>query len=192
MTIDADGSPRAYHPDDVSGLDALFNAGSPGEWNALATLDGEPIVQGPNDPAPSYFVSMTSLEDDSQPPTSPAHFVNAEEIPYIALPPDLDGPKLGDIAYVLNTRRDTSSAAIFADQSPSGKLGEGSIALAKQLEINPDARSGGIDGGVVFVIFLNSGKHSPLPLAEINARARSLRRQQQVDALLQCLSGGER
>jgi hypothetical protein len=188
MTIDADGSPRAYHPDNVSGLDDLRNAGSPGGWVALATIDGEPILQGPHDPAPSFFVSMTSLEDPSYPGTSPAHFVNAEEVPYIALPPDLDGPELGDIAFVVNTRHEKSSAAIFADQSPSGRLGEGSIALARQLGINADARYGGIDHGLIFVVFLDSGERSPLPVRDINARARSLHNQHKLNEILQCVA----
>jgi len=53
MTIDADGAPNAYHPDNI-GLDDLSNAGSPGYWMGLAkNADGEPFVQGPNDPFPA-------------------------------------------------------------------------------------------------------------------------------------------
>ena len=35
MTIDADGAPNAYHPDNT-GLDDLRNAGAPGNWEGLA------------------------------------------------------------------------------------------------------------------------------------------------------------
>ena len=35
MTIDADGAPNAYHPDNT-GLDDLANAGAPGSWQGLA------------------------------------------------------------------------------------------------------------------------------------------------------------
>ena len=35
MTIDADGAPNAYHPDN-KGLDDLANAGTPGRWEGLA------------------------------------------------------------------------------------------------------------------------------------------------------------
>ncbi len=44
MTIDADGAPKAYHPkpDDNKGLDALGNAGHPGNWWALVTDNGKP------------------------------------------------------------------------------------------------------------------------------------------------------
>src|SRR5262245_32378245 len=46
MAIDADGAPQAYHPDSKSGLDALANAGKPGNWWALVVDDkGEPLLQ---------------------------------------------------------------------------------------------------------------------------------------------------
>jgi hypothetical protein len=188
MTIDADGSPRAYHPDNDSGLDDLRNAGSPEHWVALATLDGEPIIQGPDDPAPTFYVSMTSLEDHAYPATSPAHFVNAEQVPYIALPPDLSGPELGDIAYVFNSDNENGSAAIFADQSPSDRLGEGSIALARNLGINSDARRGGIRDGLIYVVFLNSGRHAPLPLDRLVSESQRLRNIHDMDAALSCIS----
>src|SRR5580704_6176725 len=63
MTIDADGAPNAYHPDNV-GLDDLANAGTPGRWEGLAKdADGEPFIQGPADPFPGYYVSATALSD---------------------------------------------------------------------------------------------------------------------------------
>src|ERR1700722_18184519 len=46
MSIDADGAPNAYSPDNA-GLDDLDNAGSPGDWWALAVdANGEPYIQG--------------------------------------------------------------------------------------------------------------------------------------------------
>src|SRR5262252_6322375 len=65
LNVDADGSPHAYHPDGISGLDYLGNAGRPGHWWALVTDDGKPsgnpIIQTANDPAPGFYVSTTSL-----------------------------------------------------------------------------------------------------------------------------------
>ncbi len=191
MTIDADGSPHAYHPDDVSGLDDLSNAGSPGHWYGIATIEGKPVVQGPDEPAPSFFVSTTSLADRTYPRTSTARYVDSEQIPFIALPSDLEGPELGDIVYVFNTRTHRSSPAIFADQGPVGKIGEGSIALARRLGINPDAREGGTDDAVVFVIFLHSGEHTPLPSDEITNRAELLSTSLEVPNMLECISTSE-
>ena len=52
MYIDADGSPRAYGPNN-SGLDYTANAGYPGNWWALVTdASGNPILQGAADPYP--------------------------------------------------------------------------------------------------------------------------------------------
>ena len=59
MTIDADGSPRAYHPrGSPPGLDFLANAGSPGNFFGIVTdRHGNPVVQSADDPAPGFFVS---------------------------------------------------------------------------------------------------------------------------------------
>jgi hypothetical protein len=72
LRITADGSPRAYHRDPKLGLDFLANAGSTGRWGGLVTdSKGEPVVQGENDPAPGYYVSLTSLQDRTKRPTDP-------------------------------------------------------------------------------------------------------------------------
>src|SRR5207302_10540413 len=93
MSVDADGSPRAYHPDNHSGLDNLANAGHPGNWWAIVTDNGKkngtPVIQGANDPAPGYYVSTTSLQDDTKRSTDPNRYVDAEVIPFIALPPEV-------------------------------------------------------------------------------------------------------
>src|SRR5665647_2286863 len=61
MYIDADGSPRAYGPNN-SGLDWTANAGYPGNWWALVTDgSGNPIIQTASNPYPGMYVSTTSL-----------------------------------------------------------------------------------------------------------------------------------
>jgi len=86
MTIDADGAPNAYHPDNT-GLDDLANAGTPGRWEGLAKdADGEPIIQGPNDPFPGYYISATALADRSKPFNDPNRYVDASKIPFVVLP----------------------------------------------------------------------------------------------------------
>jgi hypothetical protein len=67
LTIDADGAPHAYHPNEKSGLDYLSNAWRPGNWWALVTDNakpsGRPIIQGANDPAPGFYMHwLTSWE----------------------------------------------------------------------------------------------------------------------------------
>jgi hypothetical protein len=74
MAIDADGAPNAYYPDDL-GIDALVHAGRPGEWWALVTENGEPILQKEGE-YKGFFVSMTWLhrEDGIFTPADPQYW----------------------------------------------------------------------------------------------------------------------
>ena len=177
MYIDADGAPNAYHPENM-GLDDLSNAGEPGDWPGLAKDEsGNPIVQGPDDPYPGYYVSETSLADRSKSPTDPSRYVDASKVPYIVLPGLLArqlGARPGDFAVVWNIRNAKISYAIFADIGPAGSLGEGSMALAENLGIWSNPRRGGTRGGIVYLVFPGSGNHRPRPLGEINAEAEKL------------------
>ena len=138
MTIDADGAPNAYHPDNT-GLDDLANAGSPGSWEGLAKdADGEPIIQGPNDPYPGYYVSAAALADRLCPFNDPTRYVDASKIPFVVLPGGMArqlGARPGDFAIAFNQRNGKSSYAIFGDVGPYDRIGEGSVALAENLGI---------------------------------------------------------
>jgi hypothetical protein len=65
MTLGAvsiiEGRPT-YHPNNRMGLDSIDHAGHPGNWWALATDTGtprgRPVLQGENDPAPGYYVTL--------------------------------------------------------------------------------------------------------------------------------------
>lgn len=158
MSINADGSPRAYHPNNT-GLDYNANAGKPGNWWGIATDSrGKPYVQGPNDPAPGHYVSTTALVDGRYKANDPRRYANSEAVPFIAIPPELknQGVKLGDVLAVKNERTGKTVFAIVADIGPKGHLGEGSIKLAEELGINANARRGGARNGVSYVVFPNS------------------------------------
>jgi Fungal chitosanase of glycosyl hydrolase group 75 len=171
MTIDADGAPNAYNPQNT-GLDDLANAGVPGHWNGVVQDEnGDPYIQGLDDPFPGYYVSCTSLCNRNKRAVDPRRYVDASKIPYVVLPGGVArqaGARLGDFALVLNLRNGKSSYAIFAD---IGTLGEGSVALADNLEIHSDARIGGTRGGVLYVIFPGSGNGAPRSIEEINSEA---------------------
>lgn len=177
MTIDADGAPNAYHPENT-GLDDLANAGAPGNWQGLAKDgDGQPFVQGPNDPFPGYFVSATALADHTKPVNDPTRYVDASRIPFIVLPGGMTrqiGARPGDFAMVFNRRNGKSSYAIFGDVGPSTRIGEGSVALAENLGIRSDARNGGTRSGVLFLVFPGSGNGRPRSIEEINAESEKL------------------
>jgi hypothetical protein len=172
MKIDADGSPHAYHPQG-EGLDYNYNGGSGGHWWGVITDDaGKPVIQGLNDPAPGYYVSGTSLEDRSKNKFDPARYVNAEIVPYIVLPERLytkANVKLGDFAAVINKKNGKIAYAIFADIGPAGKLGEGSIALANNLEIYSNPKDGGADEDIIYLIFPGSGNGEHRDLEEIHS-----------------------
>jgi hypothetical protein len=169
MAIDADGAPNAYNAQDT-GLDDLVNAGRPGHWDGiLADESGNPLVQGEDDPYPGYYISCTALSDRTKNSRDPGKFVDATKIPYIVLPGEVSrqtGARLGDFAVVTNLRTGRSSYAIFAD---IGTFGEGSVALAGNLGIWPDARQGGTRGGVLYLVFPGSGNRQPRPVEEINS-----------------------
>lgn len=179
LAVDADGAFRAYHPNNALGLDSIEHAGHPGDWWALATdtgkPSGHPVLQGKNDPAPGYYVSMTSLFDANiSNEHDPRRFVDAATIPYVVLPPKgFKHAQLGDFATVINLRNGKSSGAVVADESaPELPMGEGSIALANALDIDSNPRTGGVERGVVYVVYPGSGNGRPRSLDDIFAISR--------------------
>ena len=174
--INADGDPRAYHPGDI-GRDYLANAGRPGNWWAIATdngkTNGNPVVQGKDEPAPGYYVSMTSLADPKYKNTDQRRYVDSSKIPFFVLPRgNYFGAKLGDFGVVLNHRTGKYCGGIFADSGPPDKIGEVSIALAEELAVDADPKDGGSSSSdYLYVVFPGSGVGWPLPAAEVKARA---------------------
>jgi len=177
MTIDADGAPNAYHPDNL-GLDDLSNAGAPGNWPGLAKdANGELFIQGPDDPFPGYYVSETALADRSKPVNDPTRYVDASKIPFVVLPSGMArelGARPGDFALVFNQRNGKSSYAIFGDVGPPDRIGEGSMALAENLGIRSDARNGGARRGILYLVFPGSGNGRPRAIEEINEEGQKL------------------
>lgn len=180
MAIDADGSPRAYGPNN-SGLDWTANAGSPGNWWGVVTdNNGNPVIQGSSDPYPGMYVSTTSLINSSYSSTNPLRYTNSEAVPFFVLPSalvQLAGISLGDYGYVYNTVTGQGCYAIFADGGPAGKLGEGSIYLANQVGVNSNARTGGTTQGIIdYIVFPGSGAgQGTIPSnTQINTNASAL------------------
>jgi len=161
LAIDADGAPNAYGPHN-KGLDLTVHArGQQGWAGVLADKNGHPILQK-RGAYRGYYVSTTSLEDASTSnDADPKKYVDARKIPYIVLPVELAekfGIRLGDFAVVSNHRNGRSVYAIYADVGPSGKLGEGSIALAKVLGLPANPRGGAAEEGISFLVFPGSGR----------------------------------
>jgi hypothetical protein len=133
---------------------------------------GNPVIQDSLDPAPGYYVSMTTLIDRTRPEDDPHRYVNAEEVPYIVLPREVSATSnicMGDLALVVNARNGRQCWAVFADAGPRGHLGEGSVALAELLGIPADARTGGTLGQVCYFVFPGSSIGWPVTEAEKTA-----------------------
>ena len=180
MSIDGDGSPRAYHPDNT-GLDHIDNAGRPGNWWGIVTRngrpDGTPVVQTAEDPCPGYYVSATALVDPSvSNPHKPARYVDSEKIPYVVLPRGGgSGARLGDFATAVHLENGRVSHAIYADIGPRNQYGEGSMALAGALGLSPNPRRGGTSSRIIaYVFYPLSGNGRPRTTEEIEREGARL------------------
>lgn len=150
MTIDADGSPRAYAPKNsgLAPLDYLDNAGEPGNWYGILTdKDGTPIIQGSSDPYPGYYISTTAYQNTEFDREDPRRYLNSEEVIYAVIPGPLRNkikPKfLGAKVEITNLRSGKVVEGIVGDIGPATHLGEASIKAAKELGISADVKTGG-------------------------------------------------
>jgi hypothetical protein len=196
MQVNTDGAPDSYHPDDIGithicngvsvGASCVWKANCLADFNqakaegfngptkicffAMATRqDGKPILQGPGDPKPGYFVSTTALQQVGVDKKTPQAQLDSNQIPFIVIPRHwqqaaVPGVKLGDFALVLRRSTGQISFAIVGDLGPKKKLGEGSVALHMALGNNPfrmrfgkrRAWQGIGPRDVLYVIFPNS------------------------------------
>ncbi len=157
ITVDTDGSPRAYHPKNI-GLDDNRNGGIGKDNYGIVSPD---VIQGKNDPAPGYYVSVTALFDPRKKKTDPRRYVNSEVIPYLVFNKEdrKKGAKAGDYATITKKMPNGDLLiihAILADYNPYSK-GEGSMKLVKELGGNPDPRRGGVKCKEGFTIYVYPG-----------------------------------
>lgn len=129
-------------------------------------------------PGALYFESDLDLDTDGEEEPGityePTHQrglsigggVNSNRVPYVVLPIGFakeHGLRMGDVAAVLY--RDRIEYAVLADQGPRQKIGEGSIALHRALGFervkNGRIVDVGIPGGVITILFQNSGNGTP-------------------------------
>lgn len=177
FAVDADGAPKAYAPlaSSLRGLDYLANAGHHGNWWGLVcNSQGNPVVQGPNDPAPGFYVSTTALCDHSKAQSDPHRYVDSSTVPYVSVPPELRnrGVLLGDTCVVVHG--DKVSGAVVADVGPRNSYGEGSIALAEALGIPSNPRTGGVWEGIIWAVFRASSRGWPRTVEDIQQHSAAL------------------
>lgn len=181
--VDADGAPRAYHPDDVgrscgprgAGLDCPANAGYPRSswWSDVLAPDPQDrrraFVQ-PSGPDAGFFVSKTALADGARNERDPARYVDAARVPYLVFP----GPfyrmrgtgRLGDIGIARQLEGGRQTPFIVADIGPAEPLGEASIALFAALggtAPNPRTGEGVPPGKTLYLLFPQSVQQRTRP-----------------------------
>ncbi|OPD49292.1 LysM peptidoglycan-binding domain-containing protein [Bacillus thuringiensis] len=165
MEVTAAGTPKAFHRNSDLAYEFLNKAGIEGYWWGLVTDSwGNPIEQGPNDPAPGYYISKTALSDCRKPLNDQTRYLDATVIPYIALPArHMMGAKVGDLCKVINTVNNKMCYAILGAIEPDDSLGIGSIALVEKLGIPSSPKTGGSEDGILYIIFPQSGDNACTP-----------------------------
>jgi len=142
MDVDVDGAPNAYGPPGSAALDELRNAHYRGRRGAeivgYLTDDDDPnvpILQGPHDPYPGFYISQTAFTDPARPdPRDVSRYVDAAKINYVVLgnAAHRRGARVGDFVAVYSRRTGRSVFGIVADEgNPSGD--EGSLHLLQAL-----------------------------------------------------------
>lgn len=154
-TIDADGGLHTYHPDDT-GLDWLKDAkDTAGHWVGIVTVNGKPYVN----PKTGYYVSTTSYQRKDKTVCDPARYLDAETVPYIAVPPQIIEcvPQIVIGSRVICRYKDRrnqwhQAMGIVGDEGGRKRIGEISVAMAVALGIPSDPKTGGVNNGVYFEI----------------------------------------
>lgn len=177
LAIDADGAPDAYGPNN-SGLDYTANAGHDGDWYGVLTdKDGDPVIQGPDDPKPGDFIATTALQDHSKAIDDPTRYVDSSKIRYVSVPSNAVkeyGLHCGDVALVHCAKTGQTAAAIVADVGPKDKWGEGSIALAAAVGLPTSPKNGGASEGVTIIVFKGSKTGWPRTNEDIAGQVQTL------------------
>lgn len=140
MDVDVDGAPNAYGPSGKPTLDNLLDAHylNRADKEIVGYLTDEysrPILQGPNDPFPGYYISQTAFTDiENQNERDPRRYVDARHIDYVVRGDVARrrGVRVGDFVSVYSQRTRKSVFAIVGDTgNPTGD--EGSLHLLQDL-----------------------------------------------------------
>lgn len=155
MAIDADGangqsSAPVYAPAGIAALDYLANAGGPGNWYGIVTdAKGRPYIQRPEDPAPGAYVSATSYMHKGYSRRDPRAYVDSNAVVYIVLPSHwrmkAKGVVLGCRAEVRDVKTGKTIPAAVLDFGPKAKIGEASIACAREFGVPISPKHGGTE-----------------------------------------------
>jgi hypothetical protein len=194
ISIDADGAPNAYGPQKGPGdhagcgIDSLVNADyPPGQADPMGQEDWKTIlVPDPDNPAVPYckpdgfFISRTSLCDETKSDLEPGKYLDATAVPYIVMPSfwlEQLGLQLGDLCLLNHTGIGNTVVAIIGDACPvTEPLGEVSVRCAVALGGKNVSPITGVDfppGGKVQCVMLKGSRPDPIWPAD-DARLQAL------------------
>jgi hypothetical protein len=185
MDVDVDGAPNAYGPSGKETLDILLNAHYLNRADKeivgyLIDENGRPVLQGPKDPFPGYYISQTAFADvQNQNERDPRRYVDARKINYVVRG-DVAwrrGARVGDFVSVYSKRTHKSVFAIVGDTgNPTGD--EGSLHLLQDLGYQfHDGKNDAVDNAEIIVRFYpnSNAKHQFFfTQAELNEAATKL------------------
>ena len=164
MSVDVDGAPNSYGPDNRKALDFELNAHvgvrkSGAIVGYFLDKHGKPIIQGNDAPAPGFYISKTGYFDvNNNKETDPRRYVNAAEINYTVLAKSAKdkGVKTGDFCVVHSIKNNKTVFAIVGDTGHSNGA-EGSLALLQRLGFSvKDGKSAPNISGIVVRYFAKS------------------------------------
>jgi hypothetical protein len=187
MTVDVDGAPNAYGPNDALALDYELNAHVGAKRSGLIvgylTKNGDgrtPIRQGPGDPFPGFYISTSAYEDkNNKRIEDPRRYTNAAEINYTLLASVARQARvqLGDFCVVHSLRTGFTVYAIVGDAGHKSGA-EGSLALLQRLGYKfKDGKADEEENANIVVRYFagtNPGQLFFLHQSELEANARSL------------------
>ena len=183
VSIDADGAPNAYGPQanaadpDGCGLDSLTAACyPPGAADPLGQENWKDILvpdtQHPEVPylkPDGFFISKTSLCDESKTDVEPGKFLDAATLPYVVMPQfwvEHLGMQLGDLCILNHATFNKPVVAIVGDLCPfTERLGEMSIGAAVLLGGQNVSPRTGVDfpaKSLLQCVFLKGSRPDPL------------------------------
>ncbi len=185
MKIDVDGAPNAYGPPGKLTLDYELNAHEYAKPNGeivgyITQPDPQnpsrriPVVQGPNDPYPGYYISRTGFCDvHNSNELDPRRYVDASKINYIVLGDRAfnNQVRLGDFVAVYSVTQKVRVFGIVGDAgNTTGE--EGSLALLQALGYPfKDGKAGEVENPEIVV------RHFP----ESNPQRMFFQTQKQID-----------
>ena len=140
MDVDVDGAPNAYGPKGTPALDNELDAHYLEREDQpivgyLLDEKQQPVVQGPNDPYPGYYISQTAYTDvANENERDVRSYVDATKINYVVRGDEAEkrGVQVGDFVAVYSKKKHKAVFAIVGDTgNPSGD--EGSLHLLQDL-----------------------------------------------------------